>query len=161
MLLMFVKATRGGVSQISHRHGKANHKYMSHYDTTQPTKYLTYLDANNLYGWAMSELLPTHKLKWREPEDVETFYNGKMIMIWDKSRNSFLKDLNMIDNHITNLKSPSHGMNVATKRWVMKQVKDNTTQMEVQSECNLMKTDIKRLEKGYDATIKELERKSR
>ena len=83
MLLMFVKATRGGVSQISHRHGKANHKHMSYYDTTQPTKYLTYLDANNLYWRAMSELLPTHKLKWREPEDVENFYNGKMIMIWD------------------------------------------------------------------------------
>lgn len=46
------------------------------------------------------------------------------------NRNSFREDLNMNDNRITNLKSPSHGMNAATKRWVMKQVKDNTRQLE-------------------------------
>ena len=45
---------------ISKRHGKANNKYMGEeYDPSQPSKYITYLDANNLYVWAMSKPLPT------------------------------------------------------------------------------------------------------
>ena len=65
MLLMIEKGIRGGVSMISKRHGKANNKYMGEeYDPSQPSKYVTYLDANNLYGWAMSKPLPTGNFKW-------------------------------------------------------------------------------------------------
>ena len=75
MLLMIEKGVRGGVSMISKRHGKANNKYMKRssategrlgeeYDPSQPSKYITYLDANNLYGWAMSKPLPTGNFKW-------------------------------------------------------------------------------------------------
>ena len=71
MLLMFERATRGGVAMISHRHGKANNPYMTDYDSSQPTKYLTYLDANNLYGWAMAQPLPTGDFEWMEPEEIE------------------------------------------------------------------------------------------
>ncbi|VDI48620.1 Hypothetical predicted protein [Mytilus galloprovincialis] len=70
MLMMFEQATRGGVAMISHRYGKANNPYMSTYDASQPTKYLTYLDANNLYGWAMSQPLPTGDFEWVEPEEI-------------------------------------------------------------------------------------------
>ena len=67
MLLMIEKGIRGGVSMISKRHGKANNKYMGEdYDPSQPSKYVTYLDANNLYGWAMSKPLPTGNFKWME-----------------------------------------------------------------------------------------------
>ncbi|VDH89813.1 Hypothetical predicted protein [Mytilus galloprovincialis] len=68
--MMFEQATRGGVAMISHRYGKANNPYMSTYDASQPTKYLTYLDANNLYGWAMSQPLPTGDFEWVEPEEI-------------------------------------------------------------------------------------------
>ena len=54
MLLMVEKGIRGGVSMTSNRYGKSNNKY------SKPQKYITYLDANNLYGWAMSKPLPTH-----------------------------------------------------------------------------------------------------
>ena len=75
MLLMIEKGVRGGVSMISKRHGKANNKYMKRgsttegrlgeeYDPSQPSKYITYLDANNLYGWAMSKPLPISNFKW-------------------------------------------------------------------------------------------------
>ncbi|VDI35302.1 Hypothetical predicted protein [Mytilus galloprovincialis] len=71
MLMMFENATRGGVAMISHRHGKANNPYMKNFDSSQSTKYLTYLDANNLYGWAMVQSLPTGDFEWVEPEEIE------------------------------------------------------------------------------------------
>ena len=69
MLLMVEKGIRGGVSMISTRYGKANNKYMpkGEYDPSKPSTYIPYLDANNLYGWAMSKKLPTHGFKWMTP----------------------------------------------------------------------------------------------
>ena len=52
------KEIRGGISYIAKRHGKANNKYMKCYDSSKESKYITYLDANNLYGWAMIQYLP-------------------------------------------------------------------------------------------------------
>ena len=63
---MVEKGIRGGVSMISTRHGKANNEYMEEYNPSLPSKYIIYLDANNLYGWAMSKKLPTHGFKWME-----------------------------------------------------------------------------------------------
>ena len=54
----------GGVSYIANRYGNANNKYMKEYDEKAPSKYIMYLDANNLYGWAMSQYLPTGNFKW-------------------------------------------------------------------------------------------------
>ncbi|VDI33807.1 Hypothetical predicted protein [Mytilus galloprovincialis] len=71
MLLMFENATRGGVAMISHRLGKTNNSYMSNYDPSQPTKFMTYLDANNLYGWAMAQPLPTGGFEWADPEEID------------------------------------------------------------------------------------------
>jgi len=53
-----------GTSYIVHRFGEANNKYMKSYDKTKTSKYITYFDANNLYGWAMSQYLPTGKFRW-------------------------------------------------------------------------------------------------
>ena len=60
MLLMFERGIRGGITQSVHRWAAANNPYMgSEYDKSKPTKYLQYLEANSLYGWAMSQPLPT------------------------------------------------------------------------------------------------------
>ena len=65
MLLMFEKGIRGGISIISNRYGEANNKYMGRgFKKSELIKYLMYLDANNLYGRAMSMKLPTHGFKW-------------------------------------------------------------------------------------------------
>ena len=64
--LFVEKGLRGGISYISHRHGKANTKYMRDFNPEEENSYLMYLDANNLYGWAMSQSLPFGDFKWLE-----------------------------------------------------------------------------------------------
>ena len=64
MLLMVKKGTRGGICQAIHRQAKANNKYMKNYNKDVISSYLTYLDANNLYRWAMSQKLAANGFKW-------------------------------------------------------------------------------------------------
>ena len=58
MLLMVENGITGGIYQVIHRHAKANNKYIKNYDRNIESSYLMHLDANNLYGWAMSQKLP-------------------------------------------------------------------------------------------------------
>ena len=71
MLMMFEKGIRGGISHISKRYAEANNKYMENYDPDKPPSYIQYLDANNLYGWAMSQPLPTGGFKWTKNLTVD------------------------------------------------------------------------------------------
>ena len=61
--LFIEKGLRGGISYIAKRYAKANNKYMKDYDPKKPSKFITYLDMNNLYGWTMSSYLLYGKLK--------------------------------------------------------------------------------------------------
>ena len=64
MLLMVEKGIRGGICHTIHRYAKANNKYMIYYDENKEISYILYLDANNLYGWTMSQKLPVDGFKW-------------------------------------------------------------------------------------------------
>ena len=70
MFQFIEKGLRGGISYIANRYAKANNKYMSEYDENMPSKYIIYLDANNLYGWAMSQYLPTGGFKWLTEKQI-------------------------------------------------------------------------------------------
>ena len=64
---------KGGVSVISQRYAEANNKYTDDglQDTSQPTSYIFHVDANNLYGYAMSQPLPTSEFRFLSPEEID------------------------------------------------------------------------------------------
>ena len=70
MLMMVEKGIRGGMCHAVYRYAKANNKYMKNYNKNIESSYLMYLDANNLYGWAMSQKLPVGSFKWIEKDDL-------------------------------------------------------------------------------------------
>ena len=82
MLLMVENGIRGGICQVIYRYAKANNKYMNNSDKRKITSYLMYLDANNLYGWAMSQKLPINGFKW--VEDLSQF-NENCIKNYDEN----------------------------------------------------------------------------
>ena len=93
MLMMVEKGIRGGVSMISTRYGKANNPYMKDYDPDQPTKFISYLDANNLYGWAMCKPLPTKGFRWMEKEELKNWKSMPCILEVDLEYPEHLHDL--------------------------------------------------------------------
>ena len=70
MFQFIEKGMCGGVSYIANQYGKANNKYMEEYNEKAPSKYIMYLDANNLYSWAMSQYLPTGNFKWMTDKEI-------------------------------------------------------------------------------------------
>ena len=76
MFQFIEKGMRGGISYISHRYGKANNKYMKDYDSSGPSKFIMYLDMNNLYGASMSQCLPTGGFKWLNQKKISKINLG-------------------------------------------------------------------------------------
>ena len=70
MLLMVEEGIRGGICHSIHRYAKANNKYMKNYNINEESSYIQYLDANNLYGWAMSKKLPVNGFKWLDNDKI-------------------------------------------------------------------------------------------
>ena len=73
MHLFIEKRMRGGISYIAKRYSKPINKYMKYYDSSKESKCITYLDANNLYGWAMSQYLPYSGFKWLYKKEISKF----------------------------------------------------------------------------------------
>ena len=78
MLNIFEQNKRGGICMISKRYAKANNKYMKNYNKKKPSTYIMYLDANNLYGWGMSQYLPIGNFEYEDPNT----FNKDKIMEW-------------------------------------------------------------------------------
>ena len=64
ILLMIEERIKGGMCKAVYRYAKANNKYMKKCNKNIKFLYILYLDANNLYGWAMSQKLPVDGFKW-------------------------------------------------------------------------------------------------
>ena len=71
MFLTYEKVIRGGICNKVHSYAEANNKYIKNYDKNKESLFLMYVDANNLYGWAMSKKLPVDGFKW--VDDISMF----------------------------------------------------------------------------------------
>ncbi|KAL4135504.1 hypothetical protein QTP88_007110 [Uroleucon formosanum] len=90
-ILMFESGIRGGLSQCSQRYSKANNKYMvDKFKKQEESIFLQYLDANNLYGWAMSKYLPTGDFKW-----VDSLNDFDVMNISDKSCKGYILEVDL------------------------------------------------------------------
>ena len=67
--LFIEKGLKGEISYIAKRYAKANNKYMNDYDPKKQSTFISYLDMNNLYGWAMSEYPPYNRFEWLKNVD--------------------------------------------------------------------------------------------
>lgn len=72
MYRLLESGLRGGVAMVSKRYAKANNPRVSDYDPTKPETHLMYWDANNLYGWSMSQSLPECGFRWLDDDEIKT-----------------------------------------------------------------------------------------
>ena len=91
MLLMVEDGIRGRIRHSIHRYAKANNKYMKNYNNNEQSSYIQYLDANNLYGWAMSKKLPVNGFKWTDnniinKEFIKNYNENDKKRIYSRSR---------------------------------------------------------------------------
>ncbi len=92
MFLMVERGVRGGVSTVTKRYAKANNRYVKGYDNSQTSVYIPYLDANNLYGWAMSKPLPLKDFQWMKEEELKNWNSTPCILEVDLEYSEELHD---------------------------------------------------------------------
>ena len=83
---MIEKGIRGGITNAINRYTKSNNKYMKNYGKNKESSYIQYLDASNLYGWAMSQKLPVDGFKWIQASLTDKKFNKfiKLIKNYDE-----------------------------------------------------------------------------
>ena len=94
MLLMIESDIRGGIATISHCHAKANNEYMeAEFDPTKESKFISYLDINGLYSWAMSKPLPTSGFEWMTDDEIDNWKHPSCILDVDLEYPEDLRNL--------------------------------------------------------------------
>ena len=88
--LLIEKGRKGGISYIAKRYAKAINKYMKVYESKEPSKFITHLDMNNLYGWGMFGYLTYGEFKWLK--NVDQF---DVTLIGKKSRISYILEVDL------------------------------------------------------------------
>ena len=92
MVLMTEKGKLGGLTQVIRKYGIANNKYQPYYDKTKDSTYLQYLDANNLYEYAMNKKLPLYRYKWAD----KTIFTSVFIQKYDdEGEKGYLLEVNV------------------------------------------------------------------
>ena len=104
MVLMVEEGIRGGICHAMQRYAKANNKYMKDYDRKKKSSYIQYLDANNLYGKAMTEKLPVRGFRWMD--DISKI-DEDFVKVYNKNNNKgYILDVNVdYPNKLQNLHS--------------------------------------------------------
>ena len=85
---MVEEGIREGICHSVHRYAKANNKFMKNCNNNEESSYIQYLDANNLYGWAISKKLPVNGFKWiNNNETAGPVINEKFIKNYNENDN--------------------------------------------------------------------------
>ena len=106
MLLTIQKGIRGGISMASNRYAKANNKYMEDlYDKNKESTFISYMDKTNLYGWAMSQKLPSTIPVWMSESELENWKSMPCILEADLEYPNELHDIHndypLAPEHVT------------------------------------------------------------
>jgi len=89
-----MKGIRGWIPTTLNRYAKSNSRYMGDkFDKSKPSSYIMYYDANNIYGWAMSQKLPTHWFKWTSNKYLDDWRNVPCILEVDSRYRDEFHDL--------------------------------------------------------------------
>lgn len=135
------KGIRGGISVITHRHAKANNKYMKDFDPTDIVSFITYLDANNLYGWAMIQLLAHGNFEWLDEAKIKKLM--KVITNLDDSKKGYIFEVDIeYPNKLHDLHNdfPLLAENIAiTNEMRSKYAMDIATGYEMKTDCKITK----------------------
>ena len=106
ILMMVNEGINSGICHAIHRYAKVNNKYMKGYNKNTELSYFMYLDANNLYGWAMFQKLPVNSFKWKKTIPK---FNKEFIKNYDEDSNrgyilevdiEYRKDLQTLDSDL-------------------------------------------------------------
>ena len=89
MLLMVEEGIRGGICHSIHGYAKANNKYMKNYNNNEESSYVQYLDANNLYGWAMSKKLLVNGFRWLDSDKINEI-NEEFIKNYNENNKGYI-----------------------------------------------------------------------
>ena len=77
---------------IAQRHPKASNTYVPEYDSSQPSNHVTYLDANNIYGWAMSQGRPVDEFRRLEKKECKHLNTNS---VSDDSEEGFILEVDL------------------------------------------------------------------
>ena len=92
MFLMIENSIRGGLSVVVHKYAKANNEYLADYNPDNNTSHCVYLDANNLYGWAMSQMMPFKGMRWLSSEEAQ---NLNYLEVSDDSTKGYILEVDI------------------------------------------------------------------
>ena len=138
MFLMVENVIRGRNCQAMHRYTKANNKYMKNYDKSIESSYIVFLDANNLYGWAMSQKLPVNGFKW--VKNLSEF-NKDFIKNYDEnSDNGYFLE---VDVAYSKKLFNSHRLTISTEKKKVEKVKKLICSIEDKEKCVIHVRDLK------------------
>jgi len=74
---MVERGMRGGIASMSKRHAVANNPQVAGFDPSMPTSYITYLDVNNLYRYAMFKPLPVGDFSFLDQHEIKQILLGR------------------------------------------------------------------------------------
>ena len=101
------KSIRGGIPMFTTRYAQANFPTLPGYDASRSHAHLVYLDADNVYGWAISQPLPTGAFRFLQPDEVEALSTGESYPTMLET-DTYMRWISTIHNIYTTLTTTTH-----------------------------------------------------